>query len=413
MDKPVNINEYLNELQKSIQFVSNQLNKVTPAATQTVQIASSHLPPIIDRVRSTHTETVLIDLTRSTVHKQVSSYVENIGLYTRENNNNNNQYAPDLTPSVPPRLLPSKRMAQTEAEGFKLPVKTLKLAGSGLNQQGISCMVSSNQVIARPITTKSKPLEQSSPSVCYLGDRKEGQYHGRGTLTKGSITWHGEWCEGDLAKGTRKIDFPDFIEKYEGEFDVDLLPHGEGVLTGADYVYTGSFKLGHFDGMGTLVKENGQNQVVSTLWKKGNIEDQTRVTGKWCEGKLLEREVPFREHLSLYKGDFNTDFELDGEGTWTYTGWKFEGTWKNGILSNGKLEREDGAFVYEGPFTSHLGLILPHGEGRATLSDGSIFEGRFLMGFRFTGKKTCSGGTIEGKFKIVHEPNQTEIFFPV
>ena len=121
----------------------------------------------------------------------------------------------------------------------------------------------------------------------YVGEFKDGEYHGQGTFTfPDGAKFVGEFKDGDF-NGQGTLIFPEG-EKYVGEFkDWDF--NGQGTFTWPDgKKYVGEFKDGDFHGQGTYTWPDGKKYVGE--FKDGKENGQGTYT--WPDG---EKEV------ALYK----------------------------------------------------------------------------------------------------------------
>jgi len=188
----------------------------------------------------------------------------------------------------------------------------------------------------------------------YIGEVKEGQYHGTGILKekngfvyRGKFKWHffhgegtsidengikyiGKWKNGEK-NGYGTLTIPK-SEKYKGYFKDDKY-HGKGTLTNkyapmkSKYQYEGNFSNGAYHGKGTLVI----NQTDKVTKKK----DIIKIIGQWKNGEVNGKAV-FTQKSNGYKynGQFKNG-EQNGKGTLiTKDGTKFIGIFEN--LKNAK-----------------------------------------------------------------------------
>ena len=187
----------------------------------------------------------------------------------------------------------------------------------------------------------------------YVGEKKDGQPQGQGTLTFSSgKTFVGEFKDGDFHGGTAT--YPDG-RKYEGEWK-DWRYHGQGTETFPDgSKYVGEYKRGKKQGLGTMTNKDG-----------------SKFDGEW------ERNKPFNGKGVLIRGPD-----------------RMEGEWKNGRMEGfGKMSNNSTKVwykSYEGEFKK--GKF--YGQGKMTakkMSDdmgrstrlaklkGLIFKGEFKNG---------------------------------
>ena len=106
----------------------------------------------------------------------------------------------------------------------------------------------------------------------YLGEWKDGKFHGQGTITSASIKYVGEWKDGKMnGKGTFTI--IDDGAEYVGEFK-DGRREGHGTMTYGEGKYVGEYKDGKFHGQGTMNFADGR--IWSGKWKKGEFKGKKK-----------------------------------------------------------------------------------------------------------------------------------------
>ena len=188
----------------------------------------------------------------------------------------------------------------------------------------------------------------------YVGEKKDGQPQGQGTLTFSSgKTYVGEFKDGDFhGKGTAT--FPDG-RKYEGEW-----------------------KHWRFHGQGTETFPNGKKYVGG--WKDGKRHGQA--TKEYPDG---------RKYVGEYKRN-----RREGFGIMTYKdGSKFEGEWKDSRPFNGKgvVQGREGKDIREGEWVN--GKM--EGYGKRSNSNNErwykSYEGEFKNG-KFHGQGKMSAKKI-------------------
>lgn len=181
--------------------------------------------------------------------------------------------------------------------------------------------------------------------VQYAGGWKDGKFHGKGHLTlPAGKTYSGEWVSGKrdgigVYKQYLKHDPSFMIEEYQGQYLNDQ-KHGLGTLTNADGVFEGDFVNDKREGTGTMRYADGS--VYSGQWKKGVREGMGTYTAK--TGYLIKYEGEWKNDRrngkgkaaysdnSTYDGQFRKDV-LHGAGVWVngLSGEKFEGKWRDGL----------------------------------------------------------------------------------
>ena len=154
----------------------------------------------------------------------------------------------------------------------------------------------------------------------YVGEFKDGSFHGQGTHTS---------ADGD---------------KYVGEFKDDLF-HGQGTMIfGPDSEwagdkYVGEYKDNERNGQGTYTYANGNKYVGE--FRNGGYSGQGTITfgpeSEWAGDK--------------YVGEFK-DGKYDGQGIYFFTnGSKWVGTWENDNLNGYAITyKSDGSINQEGIF---------------------------------------------------------------
>jgi hypothetical protein len=142
--------------------------------------------------------------------------------------------------------------------------------------------------------------------VKYLGEYKDGNFHGQGILIlDNGYAYQGEF-KNDLPDGHGIASFPDGSTTI-GEFKKNL-QHGQGFhrwSNGDEYV--GGFKFGKREGYGTYFYKSEGSKYFGT-WKNGQEHGQAKVT--------------------FFKGKYN--------------GWKYEGSYRDGEMWTGILYEKDG-----------------------------------------------------------------------
>ena len=174
----------------------------------------------------------------------------------------------------------------------------------------------------------------------YIGEFKNGQPHGKGTMTfADGYKYEGEWKDG-MANGKGTITYPDEGkyegELYEGEFK-DNRYHGKGTLTSTDGAkYVGEFKDNRYHGKGEHTFPDGSKYVGE--YKDGSYHGKGEYTfpdGENYIGEFKDNRYHGKgEHTfpdgENYIGEFK-DGKRHGEGTYTFAnGDKYEGEWKDG-----------------------------------------------------------------------------------
>lgn len=220
----------------------------------------------------------------------------------------------------------------------------------------------------------------------YVGDQKDGDFHGQGTYTwKGGNKYTGAWVNGErTGQGT-------YVSKegntYVGSFSNGKY-HGQGTYTwksGEKYVgawvngertgqgtyetsdgvwYSGGFKKGQFHGTGTYI------------WASGD-----KYVGDWVNGDRTGTGTMTWTNGVTYKGDWKND-SREGQGTMQWAdGSKYVGSWK------ANKQHGQGTHVWSNgdKYVGEWAYGLQHGYGTYTWSDGGSQSGawnngKFLLG---------------------------------
>lgn len=207
----------------------------------------------------------------------------------------------------------------------------------------------------------------------YTGEMLNDVFHGRGEYQEGEIFFVGDFKDGRY-HGQGKITYGD-TSSYEGEFvDGAFTGHGKYVTNGNEYV--GDFKEGRYHGKGKLTYSNN-------AYYEGDF-----VNGEFSgQGKYVIDQ-------SVYEGDFDAG-NYNGMGKITYSESSYyEGQFVDGTFSgHGKFVADDR--VYEGAFEAGQ----YNGKGKETYSDSSYYEGYFEDGvYSGQGKYVSSDTVYEGSY---------------
>lgn len=121
-------------------------------------------------------------------------------------------------------------------------------------------------------------------------------------------------------------------------------------------------------------------------------------------GLLFFSQILFARTFSY--SDKTVEIEKDSSGNWDYNNVKIN--YKSGDLFKGKVDSQlnliEGEFFYNSTKAAYTGTFnkngQPHGLGKRSLPDGTIYDGNWIDGkFRGYGKKINSDGSlIEGNF---------------
>ena len=106
--------------------------------------------------------------------------------------------------------------------------------------------------------------------LCYVGEFKEGEFHGRGVL------YNEHAVRSEEAKPVNHADLTNISEawkQYEGEFSHNK-KHGTGTLTFVSGdKFEGTFEKDEITGKGTFTTEAGKE--ITGKWKKGLLKKET------------------------------------------------------------------------------------------------------------------------------------------
>jgi hypothetical protein len=266
----------------------------------------------------------------------------------------------------------------------------------------------------------------------YVGGYKDGKYHGLGTYTHADETKYVGEYKDDKRHGLGTFTWADGT-KYVGEYK-DSQPFGYGILITNENKWIGRFDVRP---NGFIFRENKKAQVQIGNFKNGildekfeNIKPQCKgnYSPQWtnCFGEAIFPEAKiifntyfvngnpssegafqileggmFPEREGIYVGQF-TNGESEGQGvkTWNVSESIYVGEWKNGYMhGKGILRRNDGE-IYIGNYKKGK----KNGYGTILHSDGRKYEGEFLNSFAH-GKGICSfedGSRFNCKMKEGH-----------
>jgi len=247
----------------------------------------------------------------------------------------------------------------------------------------------------------------------YIGEWKDGKYHGQGTLmTLGGDKYIGEWKD-DKRHGQGTLinadsDARGALDKYVGEWKDDKW-HGQGTLTWANAnEYVGEFRNGKQHGQGTLTRGD---YIYAGGWKDGKWHGQGTFTdlttnktdsgifrndgylGQCIEGNCINGQGTFiyAYHKGKYIGEFK-EILRHGQGTYLQSnGIKYFGEWKDDELIYGtNITTKMGKYVGEWED------FYRHGQGTNTYPDGTIYVGGWKDGFPHgKGTATFPDGRVE------------------
>jgi hypothetical protein len=260
-----------------------------------------------------------------------------------------------------------------------------------------------------------------SESFYYVGDFKNGRFHGKGTHYypdskleaewedgypngQGTYTnnngdkWTGEWGGADYRFLTKKHKqykgswiFPNGVEI--GECISGDCINGKGVyqITRGEHSrkkYEGEFKDGKMNGNGTLyccfdldstgfqVAKDWLNTELNFTYYKGEFKDG-KING---HGIFTSRGIYTNGCVvcsdDKYTGEWKDDkYHGQGKYTWALNLYYYEGEWKYGA-KHGQGIYKDVYGLYDGEFQNDK----KHGYGKVTYADGTVKEGLFKEG---------------------------------
>ena len=160
----------------------------------------------------------------------------------------------------------------------------------------------------------------------YKGKFKEGEFNGYGELKtsfdKARGIWTskfaGKWKKGNLKKGIKTLNGVSSESKYEGEFNEDLLYHGDGTITsnnsGNPFIFKGKFKNDYPNGKGKFVfvksKKSYEGNFFSNEKNFYNIKNGT-ITLK--DGQKYIGDIKDWKPQDVFSGGNGKYFDAKGE----------------------------------------------------------------------------------------------------
>jgi hypothetical protein len=216
----------------------------------------------------------------------------------------------------------------------------------------------------------------------YVGEWKDGRFHGQGTRTWASGTHKGASYVGGW-KGGETHGQATFIyadgDKYVGEFREGGLQHGQGTYTWANGdKYVGEFKDGKKHGWGEKILSNSSKYVGE--WKDNNFNGQGTLT--WANGNT---------HVGEFK-----DGKFHGQGTFKIpsTGFQIIGEYKNGLVNGHAVSSFPNGLGYVGEFKDSK----QHGYGCLVYIDGAHDLGEFRDGEQWNAVEYDKNGDVIGVY---------------
>lgn len=255
--------------------------------------------------------------------------------------------------------------------------------------------------------------------------------HGKGVLTKNSVTYKGSWVEDNL-EGEATVIYPN-KDVYTGWLDPGTLQrHGQGTLRLSDgTVCSGSFANNDPQGATTTFfadksvfvgeVEIGKEKTVkqrkeapaTKILKNGQGELTSQVgvvtTGIWRGDKLDRTQVTilYTDRSSI-KGSVNKEHLLEGIGTKTLTnGNQVTGVWTGGEIdtANDVIIQYPNGFLFNG----HVNNALQAKDGILARPNGDRLTGRWANGvlnqnqvtveFKDTSSFTKFNGALDNQFR--------------
>ena len=277
----------------------------------------------------------------------------------------------------------------------------------------------------------------------YVGEFKNGQFHGQGTFTVGNGEKYVGQFKGGSIHGQGTYTYASG-EEYVGEWK-DNKKNGQGTsiwVSGEKYV--GQWKDGKKHGQGTLTAANGDRYVGE--WKDGKRTlsacptsgyfhncfgtyiwaSGEKYVGQWKDGKKHGHGTLTTTYGNKYVGEWKDD-KKNGQGTSTWvSGDKYVGEWKDNrehgqgtyTWPNGKLKKRyvgeyknglpDGHgiifYVSGSKYVGELKDNHRHGQGTMTFSNGDKYVGEWKVNrkhgqgtYTWPNGKKYVGGWVSGR----------------
>ena len=233
----------------------------------------------------------------------------------------------------------------------------------------------------------------------YKGDFNEDkQYHGSGVIfhSNGKIKYEGEFQNNNM-EGKGKLYFDNGQIKYKGRFTDNEFHDQYGVLYNDmnQVIYEGAFENGKRCGTGTEFIYQSMTKTIKYkgIWKndmyhgKGNLKTNEFVyTGEFVEGKFNGYGIiEYIIKEAVYKGFFKDGLK-HGKGKFTTFGnysIEYEGDWVDDKKEGYGLYRKYGMYphpyrnipnIYKGEFLNDIF----NGKGKYTYYHGDTYEGEYL-----------------------------------
>jgi DNA polymerase-3 subunit epsilon len=237
----------------------------------------------------------------------------------------------------------------------------------------------------------------------YVGEFQNGEYHGNGTLKLEYDKYVGEFQNGEF-HGKGVIDSYISHDGYLGEFEKGVYS-GFGKLDKEESSYVGEFQNGEFQGFGKFKCERSHEEYFGEFNKgqyhgNGVLLDKysefTKYYGNFFDGKIIGDCFITYENGGKYVGEINEERQSNGFGMLVDENEKYIGEFNDGRYSgNGRLMFSNGDHYigefYDGRY---------HGNGRLIFSNGGQYTGEFNRGC-YHGKGTLifsNGDQYIGEF---------------
>lgn len=238
------------------------------------------------------------------------------------------------------------------------------------------CRVKNYNAHLFPLATHPNPTVSSCYSNEYVGEVKDGKFHGAGILRNGNGTFYsGEWKAG--------------LEDGQGHYS-----------WGTSGFHKGGYKKGMRHGLGHYIWENGNEYVGhykrNIMWGTGVINFSGGIiSGTWRMNKQHGPCTIDWKDGARFEGNYINGARTGyGELTWS-DGAKFCGEFKEGLRHGYGVMTFANGFIWSGDYVSNS----RHGKGTLSWPDGDVFEGNWDTGRRL-GKGTLflANGTTEVQY---------------
>ncbi|CCQ89803.1 exported hypothetical protein [Nitrospina gracilis 3/211] len=225
----------------------------------------------------------------------------------------------------------------------------------------------------------------------YVGEFKNGKFHGHGTYSFNEEKWKGDQYTGEFKNGQyHGLGTYSWAngDKYTGDFKNDA-PNGHGTYTWGREPWLGDKYVGGFvnwkkEGFGTY------------YWKEGD-----KYVGEFSGDASNGEGTYYYANGDVYKGEFK-EWKKDGQGEFTWkrkpwTGDRYVGSFQADELSGQGTKYYSSGDKYEGSWENWK----RHGFGTYTWKNGNRYIGNWVHGKK-DGHGTqyyASGDQYDGEFK--------------